>query len=592
MPKAKKRALSTSSESSGSDAAEDEDKTAEVKPKKKAKIKTTPAVATSSAATSSSDEQGKAAKKLKKDKPEKPSKEPVVVSTLPTVKEVVPKKPAEQAEKVIKTTTVKDMLRAKRDKHQKELGGRNTDDESPESGPSSLAVSESSRDSHPENSSPPPPASVAPTNGTVKDISLPNDLPSDVATAIGNLKVTAEHAISTKVPFFTNPIKDQLVKIDNSLKALGASSRVQCFLYIADFAQCSKKTLFEKVRKHRVDQVAVRVKIEIAKLRKIVSETMKGLVEKFDKETLQYNTKLALQSVIGDNTEQSAPKKKYHWNDASRQALFDLNVRLVELFKIVKPKGVTQEEFIEKKYKDDVMKIWPEGWIKPEDFKKELDRKQKKEAKALAALANGKSSEPLTNGRLESKTPPQPTSVIKRSSDHSINSIISSTTSPSPPTTSHKPETPNETKPATLPRFSLNEPPATAMIDITSPEKVSPAAAARRSNSSSDSDCVEIVSEYQNSHLLNNNVVVKQNKQVNHHSSSHNTTPPQPQQPVAKKIKIKHGGSSDGDSVDPKTNYSELIMGLQSLTVRNFFCAFLELNYSRGLRWGLESIAR
>lgn len=233
MPKAKKRALSTSSEESDSEEAAEEKQLE--KPIKKQhtekKMKTT--------ATSSSDEQAKA-KKMKKDKPEKPKE---VLKEVQPQKEPEKKKTTEkEQEKSIKTTTVKDMLRAKRDNMlKKEQGGKSTsgattatdnDDEDNEAeSVSSLAVSESSRDSHPE---------VAPVNGT-KEVSLPESLPTSIRSIISTLKVYAEAAASNKTNFFDAKVMDQLVETDNGAKKLGSSARVQVFNYLVLFVPSPRR---------------------------------------------------------------------------------------------------------------------------------------------------------------------------------------------------------------------------------------------------------------------------------------------------------------------------------------------------------------
>lgn len=616
MPKAKKRALSTSSESSESDGAEEE-KTAE-KVKKKVhvekKVKT--------AATSSSDEQGKV-KKSKKEKQEKPKEVQPVKEVQPPVKEPEKKKP--EPEKVMKTTTVKDMLRLKRDNLRKQEQGKPTssgattatdnDDEDGESeSVSSLAVSESSRDSHPET--------IPPVNG-VKEIPLPDNLPTEVTTIIAILKQTAE-SNSTKSGFFDSRILDQLVKVDNMTKPISATVRVQTFNYMAQFMPCTKKTLFEKVRKHRQNQNSSRVKIEVNKLRKIVSEAMPALITKFETEMKQYELKKCVQNVVGDTTtENNLPRKKFHWNDVSRKVLSSIVNYLEDLHNATKARKENVKEFVTLKLKEEVVPLWPEGWVKLEDFEKELEKKKKRDSKVAAAATavaastqgeqpqvqtkpitasatkttNGKAPAqktdtnttpklPAVNGKGTSTLEPSisapnltsssPASVIKRSSDHSINSIISA--SPSPPAIGKAPEVSKPrlieleklAKPSDLlkvvpPKSSIPRFNSVSPIDITTPEK---ATNSRRSDSS-DSDCVEVVSSDFNPIKPEKSLYHNNNNKVNHHTSH--------PAPVAKKLK-KHG-SDDGEQ---ETDYSKIIMGLQSLTVRPK-TFFLDLTFDFGM---------
>ncbi|CRK89368.1 CLUMA_CG003124, isoform A [Clunio marinus] len=564
MPKAKKRALSTSSESSGSDDV-NEEKNVEEKLKKK-KNHTEKKVKVNT--TSSSDEQGKA-KKSKKEKREKVAEK---VEKVEKPKEVQPVKEPEkkktvekEPEKILKTTTVKDMLRAKRDNLRKMEQGKPTssgattatDDEGGESeSVSSLAVSESSRDSQPE---------MAPQN-EVKEVHLPENLPAPIVQLINNLKQQAESASASKSAFFNNNTLNQLVTIDNGAKSVNATVRINVFNYLEQFVPCTKKTLFAKLRKHRIQQIETKVNNEINKMRKIVADAMPNEILKHEQEMRIYEERKTTHQIVGDNSfELHVPRKKFHWNDNSRLVLSLIVQYLQELHKSTKVKKESEQEFLLRRLRDEVVALWPEDWIKIEDFSKELEKKKKKESKlaqskATAAILSKESSQQMqsqvqvqpktitaspiaTNGKLPVQTPPPKTencvkncesemtslmngksptsqktsptassatiSVIKRSSDHSINSIISS---PSPPTTIHPPKVQESMiKPRVIELEKLVSPTdllkvtqnlkSTSMqfisppIDASTSDKKVNAEKARRSDSS-DSDCVEIVGEF------------------------------------------------------------------------------------------------
>jgi ubinuclein len=622
MPKAKKRALSTSSESSSEGGAE-EDKVPE-KSKKKPHIEKKMKIV----ATSSSDEQAKA-KKIKKGKQEKPEKPKEVLKE----KEVQPQREPEkekpvdkEIDKVMKTTTVKDMIRTARDKMLKIEQGKPTnsgattttdnDDEDCESeSVSSIAVSESSRDSHPESS--------LPVNGS-KDLTLPEGLSPTVITLIANLKQQAETAAVTKSVFFDSKVMDHLVIIDNAAKSISSSVRVQVFSYLVNFVPCTKKTLFAKIRKHRVSRSETKVKDEINKLRKIVSETMQSLIAKYDQEMIKFEEMKNVLSIVGETgSEPSMPRKKYHWNDSARTHLCEIARLARDLYKVAK-QNETEDNFLKKTFREKVVPLWPEGWMKIEDLHREIERKKKKDSRASATqvpqgiqpvqtkhntasatvttngkahaqktetnMKNPETEAPVVNGKISShKSSTIPvtsvsTSVIKRSSDHSINSIISA--SPSPPTTSQsvKLQEPKQARVIELDKLSSTndllkvtqqQKSPTAFVasqttSISSPEKA--AADKIRRSESSDSDCVEFVSEF--------NPIVPA-KSLYHHNNNNNKVnhlPSTQVAPVAQKIK-KHV-NDDGEH---ETDYSKIIMGIQSLTVRNLFLSLLSLLTSNGL---------
>ncbi|KAG5671134.1 hypothetical protein PVAND_001348 [Polypedilum vanderplanki] len=481
MPKAKKRALSTSSESSDGDEKRNQDDSLSTKSKKKKKhvekkVKS---------ATSSSDEQGKAAKKAKKEKSTEKQKPeivtPVIVSQTPVTKEpekkkILEKEITDESKKVVKTTTVKDMLRLKRDNLRKLEQGKSSgnttttdndeDDESESKSEigSSLAVSESSRDSnHVEMNG------GNAVNAT-KELSLPSTFSVDLVQMITSLKQYIDTTLKNSSNVFDNHVKEQLLHIDTLAKAQNQQVRLQVYQQLETFVPCTKKGILAKVNRYRVQQAEAKIKNEIKKLKTIVNDAMPDLVRKYDDDFKAYNNMKDMQHLIGGNEsfELKSPRKKYHWNDNSRQILSDIMIYIHDLFKIMRVKKETLEEYSARYLKEHLLPLWPEGWIKLEDFHKELERKKKKEARSSQGSTNtspqtsvnGKQSAqnltsphhqqqqqiqktesrskevdiiiPAMNGKTTASIQLSPqSSVIKKASDHSINSIMSS--SPSPP---------------------------------------------------------------------------------------------------------------------------------------------------------------
>lgn len=629
MPKAKKRVLSTSSESSGSDRENNQQPNKSVvteKPKKKKvhiekKIKS---------ATSSSDEQGKAAKKLKKEKQEKqekqeklekPEKPKEIVP--PVAKEVDKKKFVEKeqsmddSKKVIKTTTVKDMLRAKRDnlrklEQGKSSGGTTTttdnDDDDGSESVSSLAVSESSHESNHEE---------VPINGSVatavvtKELSFPPNFSPELIQLITNLKQYAESTAKNNSNFFDNHVKDQLINIDSVAKSHSTQVRVQVYHQLETFIPCTRKTILAKVSRYRTQQADSKVKTEIKKLKTFINTTMPDLVRKYDEDYKTYENLKNIQHVVGDTSlEHKAPRKKYHWHDNSRQILYEIVQLIQDLYKVSKIKKETIDEYTTKYLKDHLVPLWPDGWIKLEDFTKELEKKKKKDAKVAAAI--NMSSSQILNQSITSTNGKQPTaqsqlpqqhhqktemrikienvesvassmvngkssgsgiqlspqqnsmSVIKKASDHSINSIMSS--SPSPPIHSSKPSTPVliETKTRVIDLEKLSSPNDLLKVsqkDLNrslpkysqhpgneiSPDKI-------RISDGSDSDCAIIDSP------IKTTIKPQQQQQpyphhINNNKLNHSSIQQQQQHGEMKKTK-KHDD-----------NYSNLIKNIASLTV-------------------------
>jgi hypothetical protein len=299
-------------------------------------------------------------------------------------------------------------------------------------------------------------------------------------------------------------------------------------------------------------------------------------------------------------------------------------VQLVQdLQKVSKSKNEPAQEYISRYLKDHVFSLWPEGWIRIEDFAKELEKKRKKDAKAAstsssttsqgnadaATATNGKLSAgvptvttlnaqrtpstqktearsksvgescdltPIVNGKTSAKQQQltaaallasQAQSVIKKASDHSINSIMS--TSPSPPShSSNRSVTPvllTDSKTRVIDLEKLTSPSDILKVsqkDIIRKYPTDIVIEKHRISDGSDSDCAIVDSpmkstpstvkpqQQQFSHHTNNNKV--------NHSSSQQTQQQQQQQPPS--VEIKKAKKAD-------VNYSNLIEGICSLTV-------------------------
>lgn len=588
MPKAKKRALSTTSESEG-ETNQNQTSASPVKAKKKKtndekKVKST-------TASSSSDEQGKAAKKAKKEKKEEkkevsqPIKE-VEKKKLPTVavsgEDEAGKKP------IIKTTTVKDMLRAKRDNLRKMEAGKssggtttttdNDEDDGTES-VSSLAVSESSRESNSEvQVVVPQPSSV---NGT-KELSLPSNFAPELIQSITSLKSYAETTAKHNSNFFDNHVKEQLLKVDALAKIQGPAIQLQVYKQLETFIPCQKKQILSKVNRFRTQKAEGKVKAEVKKLKSAVNSIMPDLVRKYDEDLKDFEGKKNINHIIGSGSpmEHKAPRRKFHWNDNLRQILYDITQLVADLHKISKFKKEPLDDFTTKYLKENVLPIWPEAWIKLEDFNKELDRKKKRESRAASSpqtsTPNGKNSTQktespsnLVNGKSPTSLSQHQQSVIKKSSDHSINSIMSSS-SPSPPShhsSSSKAQADTSKSTATTPTThvieleKLSSPSELLKVskipkfnhqDVVSPEK-------NRVSDGSDSDCIEIFEsplKAQSTSFLH----------LNNNKLSHPPPSQQQQQQPQHQQQEK-----ESKNIKKSEDYSNLINSFEMLTVRNYF---------------------
>lgn len=447
MPKARKRALSTSSESE----AEDENKKsatsdAAVVIKKKSVNKEKKAKS-SVTASSSSDEQGKAAKKAKKTKD---------AESLPPIKEqevkekekkIPPAPPATADPEIKKETTVKDMLRIKRDNMRKMEQVKEgvpviTIDADDASESNSLG---DSNDSPNETTNTTAAPTTSKSNGqTTPELSLPSNFSPELCLSITNLRDYVKKTASLNTNFYDNYVKEQLIKIDDLGKLHDTSTQVQVYKQLEIFIPSSKKAILSKVNRFRIQHAESKLKSQIKKLKSAINRTLPDLVKKYDEDLKDYEGKKNLGHI--NPFEMKAPRRKFRWDDNLRQTLSDTVQLIIELHKVSKSKKDPIDEFKNTYLRSIVLPLWPDEWMKFDDLRRELERKERGASQNVPQPHNGKFSSPpqkTENSVVHEKSPSpslsqkqQQISVIKKSSDHSISSIMSSPSPPPPPPSS------------------------------------------------------------------------------------------------------------------------------------------------------------
>ncbi|XP_062534113.1 yemanuclein isoform X3 [Armigeres subalbatus] len=400
MPKPKKRLLSTSSES------DSEDETVKRK-KKKEKV--------GSAATSGA-ESGKSGKTDRKrlnghvgKKPKMGSEKTEGKLVLKKDKEDKESKESGKEVKVVKTITVKDMLRAKRDsmrKMEQEKKGRSSatmssseaeedddgdadEDEDDGSDESDSDSSDSDSDESESDSASGSEQEQAPKiNGDEapkkqNSVRLPDNLPDHLLQDLNDLKEHADKSTG-RFNFFESTVADLLLQIDVSSRMCGGSARNTIYKHLEEHLRVSRQTLMIKIKKIRIRKEDNKVKKALDKLEDAVSGIMPKVITNYETEK-QKAIELRNSLPPGENgqkPEVKLPKKKFPWNDQLRGMLFDIaNIRKQSLL-ILRPRKVSETEFIQSYLQKNVVPLWPTGWMKIEDLQKELDRRKKNDSKS------------------------------------------------------------------------------------------------------------------------------------------------------------------------------------------------------------------
>ncbi|XP_055613959.1 yemanuclein isoform X2 [Uranotaenia lowii] len=404
MPKPKKRPLSSSSESS-----EPEETTPSTS---KAKRKDELGSATSGAESGPGKSRKVERKKLnghlgKKQKTSGDERPPLPQKEGKKKKEIAGGKEI----KVVKTTTVKDMLKAKRDSFRKmtqEKKGRSSgsvsssesgddedrdedgsEDEDGSDGSDSDSSGSSSDDSDSESASENEKDGQAIGSEASKknEINLPDNLPDHLLQDLRSLREVPKNA-KGKVNFFDNSVADLLLQIDVSSRICGGSARNAIYKHLEDQLKVSRQTLMIKIKKIRIRKEDNKVKKALGKLEDAVTEVMPKIITNYEQEKLKVSELRIAMSVAGvengDKAEIKSPKKKFPWNDQIRNLLFDIATIRKQSFHILRPRKETEEDFINTYLKKNVVPLWPSGWIKFEDLQRELDRRKKPVVKQIA----------------------------------------------------------------------------------------------------------------------------------------------------------------------------------------------------------------
>uniref|UniRef100_A0A182P551 Hpc2-related domain-containing protein n=1 Tax=Anopheles epiroticus TaxID=199890 RepID=A0A182P551_9DIPT len=249
-----------------------------------------------------------------------------------------------------------------------------------------------------------------------KDYKLPENISDQLRKDVESLKELARGISGTgKVNFFEPKVADLLIRIDEGARSSGLSSstRNAVFRHLEAQLSISRQSLQLKLKKIRIRKLENRSKSLLSKLEEVIADTMPAIITKYELDCLKVNELRLAAAAAGTanplpNGEKSDappssisqirnPKKKYTWNDRSRDLLWQLyNIRL-QLFSLLRPRNQSEEEVLTEFLRMKVVPLWPKSWIRYEDIQKELDRRKKALAKnqvsgGAAATTSKKSS--------------------------------------------------------------------------------------------------------------------------------------------------------------------------------------------------------
>lgn len=295
-----------------------------------------------------------------------------------------------RAERAVKTTTVKDMLKAKRDSflkmQEEELKTKTSNGEvkAPTSAEDRSGSDSSSDDS--DSNEEPSSKKLKKTSEEdadklrQTDTKLPSELSDEIFKDIQDLKDTAKSSNRTGKKFqFDDKLTELFLRIDEACLCLDKNVRNVVFAHLEFQLSLPKYYLLRKAKQLRINQEKTKTKKAFVKLRKAVAEIMPTIIQQYQSNTRTYEDFLALHPGADVHKLENAPKmpkKRFAWNDSTRTLLYDLyQVRWMS-YTVLRTRKESFEDFVANFLKDKVINIWPSGWMKYEELKREIEKKK------------------------------------------------------------------------------------------------------------------------------------------------------------------------------------------------------------------------
>lgn len=291
-------------------------------------------------------------------------------------------------ERIVKTITVKDMLKANRDNFRKMQqeedaskghqvnGGKVSDSED-----SSGTTTDSEVETEPPDKK--RRKSVDGDEGEkmrTSDVKLPDDLSEDVRKDIEELKCVVKASNQTGKPLhFTDQMIEIFLRIDDACSCLDKGVRNQIFAHLEFQLSLAKYYFLRKARTLRIKQEKNKTKRAYLKLKKTVAEVMPSILSSYEASCRKVEE---MRTIASQNNVDLAdlpkyPKKKFIWNDTIRNLLFELYQVRWTSYLVLRTRKEPLNDFITNYLKEKVIPIWPQGWMKYEELKKELEKRKK-----------------------------------------------------------------------------------------------------------------------------------------------------------------------------------------------------------------------
>ncbi|XP_043657297.1 yemanuclein [Drosophila teissieri] len=309
---------------------------------------------------------------------------------------------AQALKKVVKTTTVKDMLKAKRDSFLKSQSGTaavkgvvngelkcvstdvstsDSSDMESEQGRADRQAGHQGKDGQ--------------ENLRTADTLLPTTLDADILTAVNSFKEAVKSRDMCGKKFTLDAkLSPLLLRVYEAVLCTDRNERNMVFSHIEYQLQLPKYYMLRKGKQVRAKEEKRKSTIILEKLRRAVAVVMPKAIANYETELRTF----AEQAAADVNLEQppKMPRKKFQWTSELRHLLYDVYQARWTSYAFLAKRKDSLEEFIYWYLKDKVVELWPPGWMRLDELQREITRyknaklKAKEKPKAPPASASPK----------------------------------------------------------------------------------------------------------------------------------------------------------------------------------------------------------
>ncbi|XP_017039010.2 yemanuclein, partial [Drosophila ficusphila] len=308
---------------------------------------------------------------------------------------------AQALKKVVKTTTVKDMLKAKRDNFLKSQSGAapakgvngelkciSSDLSSPDSSDMESEQGRSDRQASQQGKE-------GQENLRTADTLLPTTLDADIMTAVNSFKEAVRSRDMCGKKFNLDArLTPLLLRVYEAVLCTDRNERNMVFSHIEYQLQLPKYYMLRKGKQVRAKEEKKKTNSMLEKLRRAVAVVMPKAIANYETELRAFAEQAA--ADVNSELPPKMPRKKFQWTSELRQLLYDVYQARWTSYAFLAKRKDSLEEFINWYLKEKVVDLWPTGWMRLDELQREITRyknarlKAKEKAKAAAVSASPK----------------------------------------------------------------------------------------------------------------------------------------------------------------------------------------------------------